>query len=283
MKNPSAQPSDTRSGFWTSLRLFWTKDHVEKWRKAIFSNASNPDDAVDSCENLITLNSYAHTIWNNGCFALKPVRVSDDGKELDLLFFWQTRHQLPPIVDLSSTPISSENLDCCRQDQFLHRRVDGEFAQLRSGDCITLRTEDPQRHPLPSWELLDMQWILQRVVGMSGAADWPDSDSDSDSDISSLGERGPVEDNDGPRVKRVRLEGSRFPDSSFRSFDGIIDWIPESEPIPKSMHGESEYRRKTPRLEASYYDDNWMPEPKEPIPKAMPGGLGNRCNTPPRS
>ena len=87
MKNSGSQQSNNRTDFWTLLTLFWTKEHIEKWRKAIFPDASNPNDWVDSCENLVTLNSYAHTIWNNGCFALKPVRASNDGKELDLFFF----------------------------------------------------------------------------------------------------------------------------------------------------------------------------------------------------
>ena len=143
MESRGRQPSDTRLGFWQSLKLFWTEDHVEKWKKAIFSNASNPDDALDSCKNLITLNPYIHMIWNNGCFALKPVRASDDGKELDLLFFWQPRQMLPATVDLSLTPQSSKDLDCCRRNQFLQRRVEGGFDQLRSGDRITLRTDNP--------------------------------------------------------------------------------------------------------------------------------------------
>ena len=233
IKRHGPPPDSVRLGFWKSLRIFWTKDRVEKWRKAIYPDASNPDDAVDSCQNLISLNSYAHTIWNDGCFALKPVRASDDEKELDLLFFWQPRHQLPQLVDLSLVSNSSEGLDCCRREQFLTHRVDGGFDQLRSGDCITLRTDDPQKHPLPSWELLDMQWILQRVVGMSGAADWPESNVDSDSDISSLEEIEPAEENEGPNLKKICQERSH---SSFRSYDGIIDWMPEpEESIPKGL------------------------------------------------
>ena len=33
---------------------------------------------------------------------------------------------------------------------------------------------------LPSLELLDMQWVLQRLVGMSGAAGWPTFTVDDD-------------------------------------------------------------------------------------------------------
>lgn len=45
-----------------------------------------------------------------------------------------------------------------------------------SGDTFTFTTEDPETLPLPSMELLDMQWILLRLVAMCGAAEWLDDD-----------------------------------------------------------------------------------------------------------
>jgi hypothetical protein len=53
-----------------------------------------------------------------------------------------------------------------------------------SGDLVELRTSDPARLPLPSMAILEMQWVLCRVLALAGAADssqdtW-DSDSDSD-------------------------------------------------------------------------------------------------------
>ena len=53
------------------------------------------------------------------------------------------------------------------------------------GQVFTFKTEDPERQALLSWELLDMQWNLQRVVGMSRAAEQPSlefNDDDDDSD-----------------------------------------------------------------------------------------------------
>ncbi|PLN79766.1 hypothetical protein BDW42DRAFT_194898 [Aspergillus taichungensis] len=40
-----------------------------------------------------------------------------------------------------------------------------------SGDEITLQTDNPEIRPLPSVELLAMQWMLNRVKAISGAAD----------------------------------------------------------------------------------------------------------------
>ncbi|RAK72948.1 uncharacterized protein BO72DRAFT_253519 [Aspergillus fijiensis CBS 313.89] len=41
---------------------------------------------------------------------------------------------------------------------------------------LSLRTDDPETHLLPSFALLEMQWILHRVLAMSGAAKFATSD-----------------------------------------------------------------------------------------------------------
>ena len=47
---------------------------------------------------------------------------------------------------------------------------------IRSGETFTFTTKDSKNLPLPSLELLEMQWVLQRLVGMTGAAGWPSLD-----------------------------------------------------------------------------------------------------------
>jgi hypothetical protein len=54
------------------------------------------------------------------------------------------------------------------------------FRPIRSGETFTFTTKDPQNLPLPSLELLEMQWVLQRLVGMCGAAGWPILNLDDD-------------------------------------------------------------------------------------------------------
>ena len=51
---------------------------------------------------------------------------------------------------------------------------------IQSGDEIQLTTEDPENRPLPHWEILEMQWILNRVVAMSGAAEVNEFDNNDD-------------------------------------------------------------------------------------------------------
>jgi hypothetical protein len=62
---------------------------------------------------------------------------------------------------------------------------DGTTPRIHSGDTFTFTTKDPKKLPLPSLELLEMQWVLQRLVGMSGAAGWPSLDMFDDDTIDS--------------------------------------------------------------------------------------------------
>jgi hypothetical protein len=53
-----------------------------------------------------------------------------------------------------------------------------------------LKTDDAIERTLPSFQLLEMQWFLQRVIGMAGAAVPYESgrgDEDSDEEIPNLG------------------------------------------------------------------------------------------------
>lgn len=49
-------------------------------------------------------------------------------------------------------------------------------APIYSSHLITLTTEDPETMPLPSFELLHMQWTLNRVAAIAGAANVTDEE-----------------------------------------------------------------------------------------------------------
>jgi hypothetical protein len=208
------------------LGVFWNKDRIERWKKEIFRNPQNPETGVESCFNLICLNPTAHDMWNLGVFALKPLNLSDDKKKLDIQFFWQPayKHQLGDRVDLLKIPKSSKGLS---QGAVWERRQNGrelipyEVAighpprYIQSGDTFTLATDDPIHKPLPSWELLEMQWCLQRITAMSGAAGTPNFDLNDDDDMIS----GPMlipDDND-------TVIGS--------SFEPVYGWIQDLPPL----------------------------------------------------
>jgi hypothetical protein len=174
----SSSIPDPQFTFWDMLKSFWSDDRIQEWRNAIFSNPKNPDQGVEACSNLICLSPDAHKLWTNGYFALEPIKLSDDKKCLDVKFHWIPRRRStgrqPVFVDILSLP-PSQDLDGIK---LYHFPTD---QRIYSGETISLTTEDPENLPLPHYGLLEMQWILQRVAAMSGAADiYDDFDNDDD-------------------------------------------------------------------------------------------------------
>jgi len=114
---------------------------------------------------------------------------------------------------------------------------DGDI-RIKSGDTFALTTFNPITHPLPSFELLEMQWHLNRIVSMSGAADIYDDDDDDDdhhsdgvvykspdivSWVSSLSSFHASEDDDG------RLDHTMTTVSSYPSTRGVQANLPSVE------------------------------------------------------
>lgn len=67
---------------------------------------------------------------------------------------------------------------------------------ISSGHIFTVTTANPVTHPLPSEELLTMQWNLTRIAIMQGAGEDEDSDIDSGGDSVAVtsGSRSPIKE-----------------------------------------------------------------------------------------
>ncbi|KIX07810.1 uncharacterized protein Z518_02464 [Rhinocladiella mackenziei CBS 650.93] len=181
LQGSRSQTSKMIPDFWKLLHLFWDKDRIKKWKETIFQDSQNPNTGIDRCFNLISLDASVHVKWTKGLFALKPLRLSSDRKELTVQFFWQvpSNYDMASRIDLLTEPTSSEGLEVVANGHWLTRfEDDGSLRAIRSGELVTLTTKDPENLPLPSVELFEMQWVLQRLVGMSGAAGWPILDLD---------------------------------------------------------------------------------------------------------
>ncbi|CAM6004123.1 unnamed protein product [Sphagnum balticum] len=166
---------------------------VTAWEAKLFPQGIS-EKGLEAVYNLISLSPCVHAAWGRGLFALKPISESDDKKTLTVQFFWQEKQKGPlPKISLTTTPISTQGLEQAAGVWLF----DKNKKQIRSGDCFELQTDDPIQKPLPSFELLELQWFLQRIQGMAGAADidvgWEagrDFDSDSDyvvEEVPSLG------------------------------------------------------------------------------------------------
>lgn len=63
------------------------------------------------------------------------------------------------------------------------------LAVIPSGHVFTITTNDPVNKPLPSFQLLEMQWHLRRISAMQGAGENDESGIDSDGDDIAVGSR----------------------------------------------------------------------------------------------
>jgi hypothetical protein len=109
----------------------------------------------------------AQLYWKKALFVLKPVSLSRDDKSLVLQFFWLKHSKINGEVDMLKKPVLPSDYDS--PDIELVNCVTGR--KIRSGDMITLTTTDPVNLPLPDYDLLDMQWVLNRVCALSGDVD----------------------------------------------------------------------------------------------------------------
>lgn len=183
-----------REDLWYGLKMFWgNQAHHDVLR--LIGNQQDPLDiaypGTDCIENFITLTASEHLMWNNGCFALKPVKLSEDKKELTIEFWWNTKtasfgekerfqrvlaETQPRVLRWSDRPSDGDGLFYESDRQY-----------LKSGDEIVIKTEDPDKFPLPSIALLELQWNLQRIQGMTASAvdgidDEDDARKDEDTD-----------------------------------------------------------------------------------------------------
>src|SRR5207245_411769 len=116
--------------------------------------------------------------------------LSSNHTQLTVQFFWQPRaaHEPGSRIDLLTEPELSTGLRFTGKSWLTVVGDNGSSQFICTGDRFTFTTDDPVDHPLPSWDLLEMQWFLQRLVGMCGAAGWPslelDDDDTDDGDMS---------------------------------------------------------------------------------------------------
>jgi hypothetical protein len=122
-------------------------------------------------QNLICLNASLHDQWGHAEFALEPVRLSDDKRELVMKWWWMKK----PSTVRGEVPISwspSLNLMETEHVEFftgVSKVPSGTYA--KSGDTITMKTDDPMIRPLPDVRLLEMQFLMQRLSAIRGGSE----------------------------------------------------------------------------------------------------------------
>jgi hypothetical protein len=155
--------------------MFWASEEIDDWEQAVLGEKGTED-----CSNLITLSATAHVYWGKALFAIEPIQMSPDKCRLEARFHWlkQYKHnsRVPPmfraqnIYPKDSVGKNIKLFNCATEQK------------LCSGDLFYFETSDPEKLPLPSFALLQMQWHLQRIAALSGAAEVDDEIDPNDSD-----------------------------------------------------------------------------------------------------
>ncbi|KAL5362415.1 hypothetical protein BJX96DRAFT_153904 [Aspergillus floccosus] len=130
---------------------------------------------------------HVHALWDKARFALRPIQTTSTVVEVQ--FYWLPANEKKKL-DARNKPgigMYRESAMGCKLFNVRTEKV------ITSGEVIRITTPDPEKLPLPSYELLELQWFLHRVAALSGAADVDDSDDDSDDDDDDYASRCGVE------------------------------------------------------------------------------------------
>lgn len=156
-----------RRNTWDYLKLFYPEAEVESWRTTLLQSGK-----TERLENLISMAPTIHYAWDSCQFALFPISPSSVGeKEIKVQFFWMKIRQRADRETISLTQIPDLPSDCPAGLGGLLFLNCQTREIIKSGDIITLTTPDPDKYPLPSVELLRMQWHLNRIGALAGGAE----------------------------------------------------------------------------------------------------------------
>ena len=159
---------------WSVLEMFWGVDGTAQCQEILFGpprlTQSGGKTLINRLENLITLSPTAHYKWSRGKFALKHISGgSHEGTtKMVLELHWLPEH--PELDRLVRADEIVDNRSVQRIEGNALFDVQTERA-LYSGYQVTLSTADATNLPLPDERLIVLQWLLARVLRMSGAGE----------------------------------------------------------------------------------------------------------------
>lgn len=163
---------------WDVLWLFWG-DKVAKWQEALGVQFNDPRITTEKVSNMLTLSPNMHGPWEDSWCAFRPISINNEKTSMEIKVHWIAIDKKADQLGNNTDEI--ELLQAPRpflDEDFLRKRdsrIDGlcqwhveKRRPLEDGEVITVTTDDPVKRPLPSMELLELQWILTRIAAMQG-------------------------------------------------------------------------------------------------------------------
>ncbi|PWY63837.1 hypothetical protein BO83DRAFT_393125 [Aspergillus eucalypticola CBS 122712] len=152
--------------FWAELYGWWKIETVKRWKQPLFPNFPHIE-AVETIQNYISLSPVLRKYWEWGDFVLRPHPDHRERlRELKVQVFWLTLqdHCWSDKICVFSKPPRIRKGTTVKLIGFESE----ELKDLKSGDWITLTTPDPERLPLPSWDLLEFRFIMTIFARFAG-------------------------------------------------------------------------------------------------------------------
>ncbi|OJD12467.1 hypothetical protein AJ78_06938 [Emergomyces pasteurianus Ep9510] len=208
----SLYTKDRRNVFFNLLRNYWL-EHSEKLQRIL-------KVGTELVEIMLTFTPTVHRLHTEGLFALQPVEASHDGKSLKVRFYWlrQRESNSNTMVKLTEFPDFPDDTQLGEIKMYNFK----DDHLIQSGEIIELTTSNPEVYPLPNWDLLEIQWILQ-LITLRGAADVPGMIPSKPGSSSDYRYSEEVEESDEAFEEGLTVDEG--------TFDRIKDWI-DTQPIP---------------------------------------------------
>jgi hypothetical protein len=124
-----------------------------------------------------------HKYHEKALIAFQPIALTQDKKQLTIKLWWLPRFIRSANVSLTDSPNIPTGMGYRQGEKHKTVLVNVDTGErISSGDEIHLSTTDPEALPLPNFQILEMQWVLQCVAAMSAAAEPQDQPYHEDDD-----------------------------------------------------------------------------------------------------
>jgi hypothetical protein len=130
--------------FWNTLRLFFSDRKVGNWTAAT--------RVTTDMSNMICLSEGAAQALGNARYALKPRSLNAKRTEMEAEFFALPGGYHSGKRDIMAKPLFDG----------AGKKGEGVYVSVR------LITQNPRVYELPSWEILELAWHMNRVAALSG-------------------------------------------------------------------------------------------------------------------
>ncbi|KAI0389670.1 hypothetical protein F5Y17DRAFT_472671 [Xylariaceae sp. FL0594] len=160
LQDREVRDGDKTQTFFRKLAGFWPQDKVAQLQSFVKEPGHVP-------QNLIVLSSDAHKDWTNAKFALQPQHHSSSKLVLEFVWLASTQPREGTLYNRGMRDTTA----LIYQGPSATPTSDPTLYVLRSGDRIIVESSDPAEAPLPLWELLQLQWDMQRISRACAAAD----------------------------------------------------------------------------------------------------------------